>query len=272
MDEEVFVWNAITIVNSSEKIQIGRKINKIFRFVQEKSKKSSKKTTFFAHTRIIIRYIQKFLVSLQTGFLSVWMQANLPTAADAGRRGMDKDRGKNFFVINPGAYAPSKTCCQLKTFTLQTQVAAYKEQELPAEIRELVEAAKANVSHSYSPYSRFAVSAAIRLADGTIMCGTNQENCAYPSGLCAERTTLFYAHSQHPELAVTAIAICCFTDGHFTEQPGSPCGACRQVMTEFEHIARTPMQVILYGAEQTFVFRSAADLLPLTFIPESLNG
>ena len=66
----MFVWNAITIVNSSEKIQIGRKINKIFRFVQEKSKKSSKKTTFFAHTRIIIRYIKKFLVSLQTDFLS----------------------------------------------------------------------------------------------------------------------------------------------------------------------------------------------------------
>ena len=96
MDEEVFVWNAITIVNSSEKIQIGRKINKIFRFVQEKSKKSSKKTTFFAHTRIIIRYIQKFLVSLQTGFLSVWMQANLPTEADAGQETWTKIAERTF--------------------------------------------------------------------------------------------------------------------------------------------------------------------------------
>lgn len=82
MNEEVFVWNAITIVNSSEKIQIGRKINKIFRFVQEKSKKSSKKTTFFAHTRIIIRYIQKFLVSLQTDFLS---QMDASQSAYGGR-------------------------------------------------------------------------------------------------------------------------------------------------------------------------------------------
>ena len=159
----------------------------------------------------------------------------------------------------------------MKTFTLQSQVTAYKQNELPADIRELVEAAKENVSHSYSPYSHFAVSAAIRLADGTIMRGTNQENCAYPSGLCAERTTLFYAHSLHPDLAVTAIAICCFTNGHFTAQPGSPCGACRQVMTEFEHIAGQPMQVILYGEEETFEFRSAADLLPLTFVPESLH-
>lgn len=160
----------------------------------------------------------------------------------------------------------------MRELTIQAKATAYRENELPADIRELVDAAKANITHSYSPYSHFAVSAAIRLSDGTIMQGTNQENCAYPSGLCAERTTLFYAHSLHPDKAVTAIAICCYTNGQFTAAPGSPCGACRQVMTEFEHIAHTPMQVILYGTDETYVFPSAASLLPLVFVPESLQG
>lgn len=160
----------------------------------------------------------------------------------------------------------------MRDFSIQAQATAYRENELPADIRELVDAAKANISHSYSPYSHFSVSAAVRLSDGTVMLGTNQENCAYPSGLCAERTTLFYAHSQYPNLAVTAIAICCYTNGQFTAQPGSPCGSCRQVMTEFEHIAGTPMQVILYGTDETYVFPTASALLPLVFVPESLQG
>lgn len=157
-------------------------------------------------------------------------------------------------------------------FDIITKVRSYKEGELPEEDCILVEEAKNNISHSYSPYSHFAVSVAIRLEDGTVMKGTNQENCAYPSGLCAERTTLFYAHSQHPDKAVVALAIACFTNGQYTPFPGAPCGACRQVMVEFEHIAKQPMKVILYGTEETYVFDSAADLLPLKFVPESLSG
>lgn len=160
---------------------------------------------------------------------------------------------------------------KMNEFTIRTHVKSYQENELPEEYRSLVEAAKQNIFHSYSPYSEFKVSAAVRLEDGTVLQGTNQENCAYPSGLCAERTTLFYAHSQHPDKAVTAIAIACYTHGAFTPNPGSPCGACRQVMVEFEHIAKRPMAVILYGSEETYVFDSAADLLPLVFVPESLN-
>lgn len=160
----------------------------------------------------------------------------------------------------------------MKQFTIETRVNAFSEGELPEEYQALVDEAKDNIFHSYSPYSEFKVSVAVRLEDGTVIKGTNQENCAYPSGLCAERTTLFYAHSQHPDKAVVALAIACYTNGAFTPFPGAPCGACRQVMVEFEHIARQPMKVILYGTEETYVFSSAADLLPLKFVPESLNG
>ena len=131
--------------------------------------------------------------------------------------------------------------------------------------RELVAAAKEMTAKSYSPYSHFSVGAAARLADGRIVRGSNQENAAYPSGLCAERTTLFAANANYPEQAVESLAIACFTGGHFTAKPGAPCGACRQVMVETEHRFGRPMEVILYGEEFIYLFRSAADLLPLVF-------
>ena len=108
------------------------------------------------------------------------------------------------------------------------------------------------------------------LKDGTIVKGSNQENAAYPSGLCAERTALFSANSNYPEQPVVALAIACYTDGHFLSTPGSPCGACRQVMIETEHRYGEPMRVILYGEDKTLVFHSAADLLPLGFFAEDL--
>lgn len=159
----------------------------------------------------------------------------------------------------------------MKDLVITTKALAYENSELPEEYKALVEAAKRQTENSYSPYSHFAVGAAARLMDGTMVCGSNQENAAYPSGLCAERTTLFYAHSQYPGRPVEALAIACYTDGHFTSEPGSPCGACRQVMTEFEHVDKQPMKVILYGEKETFVFASAKDLLPLTFVSESLH-
>ncbi len=131
--------------------------------------------------------------------------------------------------------------------------------------RELLTAAKQMTAKSYSPYSRFSVGAAARLANGQIVCGSNQENAAYPSGLCAERTALFAANANYPEQAVTALAIACFTGGHFTAKPGSPCGGCRQVMVETEHRYGQPIEVLLYGEEFTYRFRCAADLLPLVF-------
>ncbi len=148
-------------------------------------------------------------------------------------------------------------------FTVKAQ--ACQVEELSEELQAVVAKAKENTQRSYSPYSHFCVGAAVLLADGTIVNGANQENAAYPSGLCAERTAMFYANAEHPTQAVKAIAIACAQNGVFTELPGAPCGACRQVLLETEHRFQQDMQVILYGEKTTYVFPSAQSLLPYCF-------
>ena len=160
----------------------------------------------------------------------------------------------------------------MKEMILQTKVTSCTLEEMDSSMRELVEKAKAMTQNAYCPYSHFHVGAAARLADGQIVAGSNQENAAYPSGLCAERTTLFAANANHPHTPVEALAIACYTHGHFTKDAASPCGACRQVMLETEHRFGQPMQVILYGEDMCYVFDSAADLLPLNFVAENLEG
>ena len=158
----------------------------------------------------------------------------------------------------------------MKEMILQTKVKVCTLDEMPAADREVVEAARRATANSYAVYSHFNVGAAVRLVDGTIVCGTNQENAAYPSGLCAERTTLFAANANNPTTPVSALAVACYTDGHFTSDPASPCGACRQVMLETEHRFGVPMKVLLYGDRECYVFESAKDLLPVCFTSESL--
>ena len=161
----------------------------------------------------------------------------------------------------------------MKEFNLTTKMRSYQWDELSEEQREVVRIAKDQTAHSYCPYSHFHVGAAAKLGNGEIIRGANQENAAYPSGLCAERTALFAAGAQYPEEPVTKLAIACYTDGHFTKEPGAPCGACRQVMLETEHrYPGTKMEVLLYGEEGTYVFESAANLLPLIFVSENLKG
>jgi len=160
----------------------------------------------------------------------------------------------------------------MKEYTLSTPMRAYQWDELSDEQRSLIEVAKEQTQRSYCPYSHFHVGAAALLANGVVVRGCNQENAAYPSGLCAERSALFAAGAQYPDQKVERLAIACFTGGHFTKEPGSPCGACRQVMTETEHRYGGKMEVLLYGEEETFVFESAADLLPLIFVSENLKG
>ena len=143
--------------------------------------------------------------------------------------------------------------------------------ELSPEDLALVESAENFVSHSYSPYSKFSVSAAVRLSDGTIVNGTNQENAAYPSGLCAERTAMFYANSQYPDKPVTALAIAAFTNGDFLDQPITPCGSCRQVLLETEQRFSTPIKVILVAKNRCFIVNSISHLLPLSFGSEFLK-
>lgn len=160
----------------------------------------------------------------------------------------------------------------MKQLDIHTTIKVYSPDELSAEEQQLVEAAKEATTRSYAPYSHFHVGAAALLANGEIISGTNQENAAYPSGICAERTTLFYANSQHPQQAVKALAIAARTsEGHWTETPISPCGACRQVMTETENRYEKPMKVLLCSAQEVFVIESAKDLLPVSFGSEDLK-
>ena len=126
--------------------------------------------------------------------------------------------------------------------------------------------AKQATQQSYAPYSQFHVGAAALLDDDTIVTGTNQENVAYPSGMCAERTALFYAGSAYPDKAVVALAIAAYTKGEFTSTPIVPCGACRQVMLEVEQRHRCPIRILLYGTEGIYLIEGgASELLPLTF-------
>lgn len=160
----------------------------------------------------------------------------------------------------------------MKQLDIHTTIKIYSPDELSAEEQQLVEAAKKATTRSYAPYSHFHVGAAALLDNGEIISGTNQENAAYPSGMCAERTTLFYANSQHPQQAVKALAIAARTsEGHWTETPISPCGACRQVMTETENRYEKPMKVLLCSAQEVFVIESAKDLLPVSFGSEDLK-
>ena len=128
-------------------------------------------------------------------------------------------------------------------------------------VQEAIEASRG----AYAPYSDYHVGAAVRLANGEMVIGSNQENAAYPSGLCAERVAIFYAGARYPEVAVTSIAIAAMRNGTLQEEPVVPCGACRQVLFEKELQGRVPMEVILYGSKLIQVIKQTSDLLPLPF-------
>ena len=150
-----------------------------------------------------------------------------------------------------------------KNITTKIIVCSYE--ELNDEEKKLVDAAKEASNRSYAPYSRFQVGAAVRLAGGVLVSGSNQENAAYPSGTCAERTTLFYANSQYPDRAVEALAIAAQTGGKFIDHPTAPCGACRQVILETEERYRYPIRIYLYGTDEVYIVESIRSLLPLCF-------
>ncbi len=154
----------------------------------------------------------------------------------------------------------------MKKLTIQIPVTIYEYEELSTADRELMDAARAATRRSYAPYSHFSVGAAARLADGTIVSGSNQENAAYPSGLCAERTTLFYANSRYPDQAVDTLAIAARNEhGEFLEAPIPPCGACRQVMAEVESRFNHPLRLLLFGTKGTYELKGVSSLLPLSF-------
>lgn len=160
---------------------------------------------------------------------------------------------------------------ELKITTLIKEVSC---SELSPEDKALVDAAKDATRRSLATYSHFHVGAAILMDNGEIVTGANQENAAYPSGTCAERTAAYYASAQYPGVAMKKIAIAAWTRLHASEndlyedcfqaEPVSPCGACRQALLEYEALYG-PIQIILYGRDHIYILPSVASLLPLTF-------
>lgn len=146
---------------------------------------------------------------------------------------------------------------------------AYEEFSSPQEMdprdQELVAAAIDAQKGSYSPYSRFQVGAALLMEDGTIVKGANQENIAYPSGLCAERVAMFWASANMPDVDMDTLAIAGADKGVLCESPASPCGACRQVMAEYQKKFKRPLKIILVGAKRIRKFQKVDDILPFIF-------
>jgi cytidine deaminase len=137
--------------------------------------------------------------------------------------------------------------------------------ELSEEVHSLIDAACDATKGSYAPFSKFHVGAAVLLDNGVVVLGSNQENSAFPSGLCAERTALFSAGANYPGHAVRALAIAAETGGSFLQEPITPCGACCQVLSESEHRAGTPIDIYLYGEAHVFHLRGVRSLLPFAF-------
>ncbi|MFZ4582931.1 MAG: cytidine deaminase [Paludibacter sp.] len=155
--------------------------------------------------------------------------------------------------------------------TFETKVTIYSYNELSESHKTLIEKAKEQVFKAYAPYSGFSVGAAIELENNEIFAGNNQENAAYPSGLCAERVAMFYANAQFPHIPVKTLAIAAYTHGEFLKNPVTPCGACRQVLLESETRFDNSIEVLLYGSEEIYHLQNVKQLLPLCFEKTSLN-
>lgn len=173
----------------------------------------------------------------------------------------------HIFAIN------SKLLQSMEKKVIEIPVNIYQFNELSDADQHLVELAMKTTENSYAPFSHFSVGAAAQLANKEIICGSNQENAAFPSGTCAERTTLFYANSRYPNVPVLTIAIAARNEeGQFMSHPISPCGACRQVMAEVQHRNKQPLRVLLYSTSGVYEIACVEHLLPFTFYAESMKS
>jgi cytidine deaminase len=143
--------------------------------------------------------------------------------------------------------------------------------ELEKTYEELINNAKEAAENAYAPYSKFKVGAAVLLENGVIVKGNNQENAAYPSGLCAERVAIFYANAQYPDVTIKAVAISALTSNGFTTEPIPPCGSCLQVMLESETKSNTAIKVFLYGENRITMAEGIKQFLPVNFNKEMLK-
>ena len=160
----------------------------------------------------------------------------------------------------------------MKEITITTKFTAYDSvSELPSDIQLLMEEAIEIRKKAYAPYSKFRVGTAILLDNGKIVLGSNQENAAYPSGLCAERVAIFYAGALYPEAKIVTMAISATSDTNPTLSPIPPCGACRQSISEYEIKQEVPIEIYFMG-ESGSVYKSDSlkNLLPLLFDKKSL--
>ncbi len=144
-------------------------------------------------------------------------------------------------------------------------------EELTIEDRNLINSANEAVERAYAPYSNFHVGASVVLKNGKVFTGTNQENAAYPSGLCAERVALFYANSEYPDVAVETMAISVKNKNGFVEYPVAPCGSCRQVLLESEVRFNQDIRIILAGTKAIRIIENSKQLLPLHFQKDDLD-
>ena len=153
---------------------------------------------------------------------------------------------------------------------INTTIYVAKVEELDDKDRQLVETSIEATNNSYAPYSRFHVGAAVRLDNGVIIPGCNQENAALGVTICAERTALFAAGAQYPKAKVEAIAITARNADGLLDEPVSPCGTCRQAMVETEKRSGKKLRILLNGKNSVYIIEGIGALLPLTFSDEQL--
>jgi cytidine deaminase len=155
----------------------------------------------------------------------------------------------------------------MKEIKLESQMRVYEDvSELKPEDQELLQLARNTLDQAYAPYSGFKVAAVVRLTSGELVSGTNIENAAYPLCLCAERSALAAAESQYPGPLIDAMAITVRSEKKEIAKPATPCGSCRQVISEQEQRQQAPIRIILQGSSgPVYEFNSIAPLLPLSF-------
>lgn len=159
----------------------------------------------------------------------------------------------------------------MKSFDIVSKIKVYSINECSEGDQILIKSAQEATKQSYAPYSEYKVGAAVLLDNGVIIKGSNQENAAYPSGTCAERTALFYANSQYPDVPVNTVAVAAYNKGDLTEDVCVPCGSCRQVFVEVQTRAKKPVRILMCGKDQVYEIESIDAILPLSFSKTSMD-
>lgn len=159
----------------------------------------------------------------------------------------------------------------MKTLKLETEIEICSFDELKDDEQKVVRKACEATKNSFAPYSKFHVGAAVMLKNGKIVKGANQENAAFPSGLCAERTAIFAAQANYPDQPIAMLAIAAADENGLRNKPVSPCGSCRQVILQIEDRYKQPIEILLYGKDNIYRIKSIKDILPLTFTDDDMK-